>query len=97
MPIYFGKSEDGSDMQEFDEGVYVDPHNPKIWSTEPYPGQRRILNLKNTVYNYMNDNHYTLDDVYKEIINKKCKLPLRYRKYVLKHYDKNGNFIKKDE
>jgi hypothetical protein len=33
MPFYFGKSADGSDIQEF-PGFHVSP-NGKYWSTEP--------------------------------------------------------------
>lgn len=35
MPLYFGKSKDGSDMQEF-EGMYVHP-NGEEWSNTKYP------------------------------------------------------------
>ena len=33
MPIYYGKSRDGSDAKEF-EGMYTSP-NGKYWGTEP--------------------------------------------------------------
>lgn len=33
MPIYYGKSRDGSDMKEF-EGMHVSP-NGKYWGSEP--------------------------------------------------------------
>ena len=35
MPFYFGKSKDGSDMQEF-EGMHVHP-NGREWSNTKYP------------------------------------------------------------
>jgi len=33
MPIYYGKSKDGSDMKEF-EGMYTSP-NGKYWGNKP--------------------------------------------------------------
>jgi len=39
MPIFYGKSEDGSDAKEF-EGFYINPENPNEWSNKPYVIQR---------------------------------------------------------
>lgn len=91
MPIYTGKSADGSDMKLV-EGVYVNPENDNEWSSEPYPKQKKLMNLYNKVYDYMN-RRYTLNDVYQQIKNKTCKLSRTEREYVLSHYDENGNFI----
>jgi len=91
MPIYYGKSKDGSDMKEF-EGFYVNPDNDNEWSSQPYPSQRRMIDKKNSVLDYMKGK-YTLDDVYAQIKNKTCKLSYRLRQYVLSHYDSDGNFI----
>ena len=92
MPFYTGKSVDGSDMREI-EGMYISPYNNNIWSSDPYPGQQKVINTKNEVLDYMNAK-YTLDDVKIQIENKTCPLSKRLRDYVLSHYDTNGNFIK---
>mgnify|MGYP003650412831 FL=1 len=91
MPMYTGKTRDGSDMKEV-EGMYVNPDNDDEWSSEPYPAQVKLLKPKNAVMDYMGSTK-GLDDVYKEIKNKTCKLSASLRKYVLTHYDNNGNFI----
>lgn len=96
MPFYTGSSPDGSDMKEIDGIAYVNPHNPDEWSTKPYPGQQSIINLKNAVLDYM-DGRYTLNDVYEQIKNKQCPLSRRERDFVLAHYDKDGNFINREE
>jgi hypothetical protein len=95
MPIYTGKSADGSDMRLV-EGVYVNPDNDNEWSSEPYPKQRKAINTKNEVLDYMNG-RYCLDDVYEQIKNKVCKLPKRVRDYVVSHYTPEGVFIKNNE
>jgi hypothetical protein len=91
MVIYNGKSDDGSDMS-IAEGVYINPDNENEWSSTPYPKQKKYINLKNELLDYMNG-RYTLRDVYNQIQNKTCDLTLRLRKYVLSHFDENGNFI----
>tara|TARA_R110002153_G_scaffold13130_5_gene49081 strand:+ start:930 stop:1214 length:285 start_codon:yes stop_codon:yes gene_type:complete len=91
MPIYTGSTPDGSDMKEF-EGVYINPKNDNEWSTGPYPEQRRSMNKYNRLRDYMNG-RYTLNDVYLQVKEKKCKLPSVMRKYVLSHYDTDGEFI----
>lgn len=95
MPIYRGRSADGSDMEEV-EGVYVNPKNTNEWSSKPYPEQQRFINMKKIVFDYMNG-RYTLDDVYNQIQNKTCPLSRRVREYVLSHYDAEGNFIAGDK
>lgn len=91
MPLYTGKSADGSDMTEF-EGLYINPNNENEWSNTPYPSQLPDIRTKNEVLDYMNT-RYTLDDVYLQIQNKNCLLNKRCRNFVLSHYDENGNFI----
>jgi hypothetical protein len=92
MPIYTGKSADGSDMKEV-EGVYVNPDNPDEWSSDMYPSQAKLHRLYVTVWDYMNDNRLIIDDVYAQIKAKTCPLSKRERDYVLSHYDENGKLI----
>lgn len=94
MSFYRGRTADGSDMEEV-QGAYVS-EDDKEWSSEMYPYQKKIINTKNEVLDYMNG-RYTLRDVYDQIQNKTCKLSLRLRKYVLHHFDKNGEFITGDQ
>jgi hypothetical protein len=91
MPIYTGRSADGSDMEEWKGIAYVNPENEDEWSTQIYPRtkQHRIYD---ELMDYMSGK-YTLNDVYKQIQNKTCPLPTRLRNYVLSHYDENGKFI----
>jgi hypothetical protein len=98
MPIYTGKSADGSDMKEWG-GVYVNPDNPNEWSTQPYPYRKMKLEIRLwwEVYDYMAEEMITLDDVYKQIQDKTCLLSKRLRDYVLSLYDENGNFIQDEE
>ena len=90
MPIYRGRSADGSDMEEVEGVLYVNR------SSKPYPEQQRFINMKKIVFDYMNG-RYTLDDVYKQIQNKTCPLSRSVREYVLSHYDAEGNFIAGDK
>lgn len=95
MPFYTGKGSPGSDdfeMEEF-EGVYINPDNEDEFSSEPYPSQVKAMRDKKELLEYMGDK-YSLDDVYSQIQNKECELPVRLRKYVISHYDDKGNFIK---
>ena len=92
MTIYIGSTADGSDMKEA-KGMFVNPDNNNEWSSRPYPPQQKTISIKEEYSDYVNG-RYTLDDVYKQIQNKTCKLSKRLREYVLSHYDKNGNFIK---
>jgi hypothetical protein len=96
MPIYTGKSADGSDMEELYGGAYMNPDNENEWSISPYPSQRKAMRIKNSAKEYMNG-RYTLNDVYKQIKAKTCKLPFRLREYVLSHYNDKGEFIAGDE
>jgi len=91
MLFYTGKSEDGSDMKEF-EGMYVNPNNNEEWSNTPYPTQQIHLNVNNEVLDYMNGK-FTLNDVRDQILNKNCPLSVRCRDYVMSHYDEEGNFL----
>lgn len=93
MPIYTGSSADGSDMKYF-QGFYINPENDNEWSNKQY--QKRAIDVKyNRLMDYMNGK-YNLNDVYLQIKEKKCKLPSVMRKYVLSHYDTNGEFIEQD-
>lgn len=90
MAFYTGCSPDGSDMIEV-HGAYINPDNPNEWSSKPYPKQMKWINIKNEIMNYM-DGKYSLDDVYHQILSKKCPLSKRLRDYVLSHYGENGEF-----
>tara|TARA_R110002095_G_scaffold193603_1_gene171864 strand:+ start:7228 stop:7512 length:285 start_codon:yes stop_codon:yes gene_type:complete len=91
MPIYTGRTADGSDMKEF-EGVYVNPENDNEWSSEPYPSQAKSIRKVESIKEYMNGK-YCLNDVYLQIKEKKCGLSFKLRQFVLSHYDSEGNFI----
>lgn len=94
MPFYYGKSRDGSDMKEF-KGMYINPDNPNEWSSMPYQKQVLESHIYDETIKYMNG-RYSLDDVYKQIITKTTKgLSSRCKKFVLSHYDENGNFKQK--
>lgn len=93
MPIYYGKSADGSDMKEF-EGLYVNPNNPSEWSNKRY--HDKILNSKERVIKYMNG-RLCLKDVYNQIINKVCLLSKRDRDFVLSHYNERGEFKNEED
>ena len=106
MPIFTGKTADGSDMKEF-KGVFVNPDNPNEWSSNPYPSQTKELEDSNNyddhayleyyplskkgkmyhaLHEYMNG-RYTINDVYLQIKEKKCKLSASLRNYVLSLYE----------
>lgn len=95
MPIYTGKSADGSDMHEA-LGVFINPNNPDEWSSEPYNKEQRQQVKDHRTYveliEYMNGK-YCLDDCYKQIQDGTFPLVNRIKKFVLSHYDENGNFI----
>ena len=92
MPFYKGKTRDGSDIEEIDGVAYVNPRNPNEWSNQPYPEQRKLINMKARLLKYM-AGKYTLDDVFKQIQDKTCGLSRSLRDYVSSHYDAGGNFI----
>ena len=99
MPIYHGKSADGSDMREWD-GVFVNPQNPDQWSAAPYNKEQsnskkesdRNFRIRQSVQEYMNGK-FCLDDVKKQIEEKKCPLSKTQRDWVMDHYDEQGNFL----
>ena len=92
MPIYTGSSADGSDMKYF-QGFYINPENINEWISKPCQKKKRNIDVKyNRLMDYMNGK-YNLNDVYLQIKEKKCKLPSVMRKYVLSHYNINGEFI----
>ena len=96
--ILHGSSADGSDARVF-RGVYTNPNNDNEWSSAPYTKEQRDFEREDNrqhrlymeVLDYM-DGTYTLDDVKKQIDDKVCSLPGRCRRYVLVHYDEDGNF-----
>ena len=49
MPIYYGKSKDGSDAKEF-EGFYVS-ENGKYWATEPINNDGTLNSSKSNIKN----------------------------------------------
>jgi len=91
MPIFRGKTADGSDAEEVG-GAYQNPKNPEEWSSNPYPEHTQIMNMKEEVLQYMNGK-YTLRDVYEQIQAKTCGLSVSRREYVLSHFDENGVFL----
>lgn len=95
MPIYTGKSADGSDAKEAGVEVFLS-EDKSIWSTKPLTkDQAKSFSMKNEVLDYMNDKR-SLDMVREEILNKTCSLSKRCRDYILSHYDEQGNFIKEN-
>ena len=86
MPIYYGKSADGSDMQEFG-GFYTDG---EVWSNKPFTEEHRLCFR---LQDYLDDRGVILDEVYREVIDKRSDLPRRMRDYVLSHYDVDGRWI----
>ncbi len=96
MPIYTGKSRDDSDMQESLD-MFINPDNKNKWSNKAYNKEQRQIAKDHKTYlelmDYMNGK-YTLQDCYNQIQNKTFPLTARFKKYVLSHYDENGNFIK---
>lgn len=95
MPLYTGKSADGSDMTEV-EGFFINPDNPDEFSSNPYPAQRRLMNIQRRLSNYMSDK-YSLNDVYNQIKEHNCPIPAIVKQYVLSHYDNEGNFIEQKQ
>lgn len=91
MPIYFGKSADGSDAQE-SRGMFISPDG-NSWSNMPFTKEQKYYQI---VYDYMCKHLLCLDDIKKQIDNKTCRLSKGVRKYVLSHYDEHGNFKNQD-
>lgn len=89
MPIYTGKSADGSDMREV-EGVYINPDNPNEWSSKMYPQQIRENNIWNQIRDYASG-RFSLKDIYNQIQEKKCPLPSRARKYIVELIESETN------
>ena len=95
MPIYYGKTEDGSDARE-PFGVFINPENENEWSNKPYNKQQaQELKDHNTYWDLRNycNGRFTLDDCYKQIKNNTFPLCKRIKDYVLSHYDDKGNFL----
>jgi hypothetical protein len=66
------------------------------WSNKPYNAeQRKIHRTRVELLDYMGGK-FSLRDCYDQIKNKTFPLTNRYKKYVLSHYDENGNFINKN-
>ena len=96
MPIYTGRSSNGSDAHEA-FGVFTNPDNENEWSSKPYNKEQRQQvkdhRTKNELLDYM-DGKFTLNDCYKQIKEKRFPLVNRIKQFVLSHYDENGNFKK---
>jgi len=94
MPIYTGKSADGSDMHEA-LGVFINPDNENEWSNKPYNKEQRQQvkdhRTKVELLEYMNG-RFSLDDCYTQIKENKFPLVNRIKKYVVSHYDEESNF-----
>lgn len=58
--------------------------------------QAKLKRIKQELMNYM-DGRYTLNNVYKQIQNRTCKLPRRVRDYVALHYTESGEFRSNEE
>lgn len=70
-------------------------HDNKMTDIDTVRTRRREKTLtrkKNRVVEYMM-HRYTLDDIYKQILNKKCDLSSVDRQFVLDHYDEDGIFL----
>ena len=93
MPIYTGTGVlgDRDFYMEEAEGVYVNPDNENEWSSRPYPSQAKFIRTKTEVLDYMSGK-YTLQDVYNQILDKKCPLSKRCRDFVLDHFNEDGTF-----
>ncbi len=86
MPIYFGKSRDGSDMQEFG-GMFVSPDG-KEWSSEPYTNEQHLANkeqkkqqrIYKEIYDYCASKIISFRDAYNEISRKESGLSARCKK-----------------
>lgn len=89
MSFYTGSTVDGSDAREID-GMYVNPKNENEWSNFPYPKQPEER-MYDEIMDYA-DGRYSLNDLKKQIDNKKSKLSRRLRDYVMSHYDSAGNY-----
>jgi hypothetical protein len=91
MPIFYGKSADGSDMKMF-EGVY---HNEVTgqWSNMPEmiftKKERKEERVYWFVYNYLAKNHRSVMDEYELIIAKKSELSKQYREYIINRIENN--------
>jgi hypothetical protein len=95
MPIYTGKTADGSDIHNA-LGVFTNPDNPDEWSSKPYNKEQRQQAKDHRTYVEVIEHmagRYCLYDLYNQIKDKTFPLTNRYKKFVLSHYDENGNFI----
>ena len=94
MPIYYGRSADGSDMREF-RGVYINPDNENEWSTEPYTKEQkvydRIHDKWDFIYNHIALHERSLQDELNLVLAKKSELSSTYRKMLLDAMNENGN------
>jgi hypothetical protein len=65
---------------------------PDLGTVRTRRREKTMTRQKNRIIEYMSGK-YTLDDVYKEILEKKSKLSSADRKYVMDHYDEDGIFL----
>lgn len=85
MPIFYGKSDDGSDAKEF-EGVYYNEttgrwsNNPKmVFNKEELREQR----LYDSIIKHLSKNHRSVRDEYELIIAKQSELAKCKRDYII--------------
>jgi hypothetical protein len=84
--IYTGtNSKDGKQLN-YDQGLFINPHNNNEWSSVPYPNQKKTMAANLAIEQYMGQ-EYTFKDVYEQIINKRCKLSFTLRTYFLSVYN----------
>ena len=88
MPIYYGKSEDGSDMKLY-EGVY---HNEVtgMWSNDPKQifskDELKDVRLRNIILKHI-ERKRSLKDEYELIKQKKSKLTKSQRDYLINQFE----------
>jgi hypothetical protein len=69
MPIFYGKSADGSYMKEF-EGFYINPENPNEWSNTAYEITRNLSKQKEWI---CKGKHQYTKQVENNIVNWICQ------------------------
>ena len=80
--MYTGKSADGSDMKEVDNGIFINPDNPEEWSNMPYPLSKE-QKMAFEIYDHISSNNRTLKEEYDLIQQKKSTLSKRLRDFVV--------------
>ena len=86
MPIYTGKSADGSDIQEV-QGMYLHPDGT---FSNISPDRVKEERLWNAIYDHISGKR-TLREEYNLIKEKKSTLPAAHRAYVVKLIEETKN------